>query len=257
MKSRTLLAATLMVVPLLAAPLAASPHELQTLDNSVAVIQALAHQPLRCIPPALLGDAKGVAIFPHMLKAGLLVDHSSGRGVLLVRQPDGSWSHPVFVYLEGGGVGLEAGIESTDLVLVFKSGRSLDHILRGKGRLALGSDVSIAAGPIGRESEVATDRWFRADVLSYSHSRGLFAGLSLAGSRVNVDGRANDAFYGLRNCCPADVLAHHGAAAGAVATLQLTLTSLSGPVGSPLFVVPPPTMVPVPVPVPQPGMVPH
>jgi lipid-binding SYLF domain-containing protein len=248
MRACHLFTASLVLLPLVGTPLRAGPQEVETVEKAAAVIQVLAHQPLRCIPPALLHDARGVAIFPHVVKAGFLVDRSFGRGVLLVRQPDGSWSHPVFVSIEGGGVGLEAGVEATDLVLVFKSAGSLDHILRGKGRLTLGSDAAVAAGPIGRDAEVATDRRLKPDVFSYSHSRGLFAGLSVAGSRVTVDGRANDAFYGLRSCCPGDVLAHHGVAVAAVATLQMTLTSLSGPPGPPVILTPVPTVVPVPPP---------
>ena len=147
------------------------PHrELSTVASAVEVVQALSAIPLKCIPPSLMGDAKGVAIFPHVVKAGLVIDKRFGRGVLSVRQPDGSWSDPVFVTVDGGGIGLQAGVESTDLVLVFKSGRSLDRILKGKGKLTLGGDLSVAAGPIGREAEAATDGRFMADVFTYSRA---------------------------------------------------------------------------------------
>jgi lipid-binding SYLF domain-containing protein len=246
MKTRQLLATSLLLLPLAATPLRAGPAEVDTVERSAAVLQALAHQPLRCIPPALLCDAQGVAVFPHVVKVGFVVDRRFGRGVLLVRKPDGSWSNPVFVDLEGGGIGLEAGVEATDLVLVFKSPSSLDHILKGKGRLALGSDVSIAAGPVGREAEVASDRRLKPDVFSYSHSRGLFAGLSLAGLRVQVDGHANEAFYGLRGCGPGDVLAQRCPALGAVVGLHTALAAMSAAPAPSVIVVPPPPAVPPP-----------
>ena len=161
--------------------LRAADHEQATVAAASEVARALTAVPLKCIPPTLMHQAKGVAIIPHVVKAGFLVDRRFGRGVILARRPDGSWSDPVFITLSGGGLGVEAGFESTDLVLVFKTEGSLDHILKGKGTLTLGADVTVAAGPIGREAEAATDRLLKAEVFSYSRSRGLFAGLSLEG----------------------------------------------------------------------------
>src|SRR5262249_49915713 len=158
-------------------------------------VQALAAVPLKCIPPTLLQDAKGVAIIPHVLKASLLVGGRFGRGVVLVRQPDGTWSNPVFVTLAGGGIGWQLGIQSTDRVWVFKTSHSRDRILRGKGQLTLGGDVAVAAGPVGRQAEAATDGQLMAEIYSYSRSRGLFAGLSLEGAGMLADAEANEAFY--------------------------------------------------------------
>jgi lipid-binding SYLF domain-containing protein len=193
--------------PLSAGQLFSHRRELNTAEASIEVVQALSANPVRCIPPALLHESVGVAIFPHIVKAGLVVDHRFGKGVVLVRQPDGNWSDPVFVTVESTGVGLQAGVEATDLVLVFKNSKSLDHILQGKGKLTLGTDASVAAGPVGREAERASDeRLLKADVFSYSRSRGLFAGVSLEGSRVNLDLAAMETFYNLRGCRVEDVL---------------------------------------------------
>src|SRR5438132_742305 len=110
----------------------AATRELGTLEAAAAAVEALSAMPLKGIPAGLMQDAKGVAIIPHVLKAGLVVGGRFGRGVVLVRQADGTWSNPVFVILAGGSVGWQVGIQSTDLVLVFKTSHSLDRILRGK-----------------------------------------------------------------------------------------------------------------------------
>jgi lipid-binding SYLF domain-containing protein len=181
-------------------------HETPTVEAAIEVIQTQSAMPLKCIPPALLCDAKGVAIFPHLVKAGLVIDKRFGHGVVLLRQPDGAWSDPILVSVDGGGVGLQVGVESTDLVLVFKKASSLDAILTGKGKLTLGTDVSVAAGPVGREAEAATDGRLKADVFTYSRSRGLFAGVAVEGARIYIDFHANEAFYGIRPCTPEEIL---------------------------------------------------
>ncbi len=207
---RTSCWASLLLLPLAGTPLWAGDRQLETITEAVAVVNALPALPPHCIPPALLRDAKGVAVFTHVVKVGLVVDHRFGRGVLMVRQPDGSWSEPLFVTLEGGGVGVEAGIEATNLVLVFRTERSLERILKGKGRLKLGADVAITAGPLGGEAETSTAILRKAEVYSYSHSHGLFAGLSLEGDHVAVDAAANQAFYHVHGGQPAEVLALRG-----------------------------------------------
>src|SRR5438067_4596333 len=188
----------------------AETRELKTVESAADIIRALSAIPLKCIPPVLMQDAKGVAIVPHVVKAGLVVGGRFGRGIVLVRQPDGTWSNPVFVVLAGGGVGWQAGIQSTDLVLVFKTSHSLDRVLRGKGKITLGADVAIAAGPVGRQAEAATDVQLKAEIYSYSRSRGLFVGLSVEGAGLLVDCAANEAFYHLRGGHPADLLAFKG-----------------------------------------------
>ena len=223
----TLLGVSLLLLASPTAQLQARSRELKTVESAAAVIHALADIPLKGIPHVLMNEAAGVAIFPRVLKAGLVVDERFGRGVILVHEPDGRWSNPVFVSLEGVGVGGQAGIEATELVLVFKTRKGLERALHGK--LTLGGEVSIAAGPLGREAEAATDALLRAEIYSYSRSRGLFAGVSLEGAGLRVDASANERFYGLKGGRPEDVLAHRETLIAAVQGLQAQLTRLSGP----------------------------
>jgi lipid-binding SYLF domain-containing protein len=191
-------------------------------------------QGMPVIPWALLRDAAGVAIFPHTIKAALVVDERFGRGVILRHEPDGRWSNPLFVTLMGGGIGGQAGIESTDLVLVFKTPKGLDRALQGK--LSLGEEVTIAAGPIGRDAEVA-GRLLKAEIYSYSRTRGLFAGVSLERMKLHIDAQSNKTFYGLREGSPREVLSHKGASIAAVENLKARLLGLRPlPNGKPVLV---------------------
>jgi lipid-binding SYLF domain-containing protein len=238
-----------LVLLVAAGPLRAGERELRTVEHSLEVVREFSALPLRGIPPHLLRDAAGVAVIPHVLKAGLIVDARVGHGVVLVRMPDGAWSNPVFVALGGVGIGGQAGVEATDLVLIFKTRHSLDRILRGKGKLTLGGDVTVAAGPVGRDAEAATDARLRAEILSYSRSRGLFAGVSLEGAALRVNREANRSFYGLREGHAAEVMAQRKV--GATEGLRAELARLSSP--PPPAVVPPPAViVPPPVTVPPP-----
>jgi lipid-binding SYLF domain-containing protein len=213
------------------ASLAAAPghvgRELKTVESSAEVVHAFSAIPLHAIPTALLRQAAGVAIIPHVFKVGLVLSERFGRGVVLVHQPDGHWSHPIFVTLSGRGIGGQAGIQSTDLVLVFKSRKSLDRALTG--HLTLGTDVAVAAGPVGREADAASDRFLRTEIFSWSRSRGLFAGVSVEGARLAVDPHANEAFYHIRGCRPADVLAFHGAQIASVEALKEQLYQIAPP----------------------------
>jgi lipid-binding SYLF domain-containing protein len=145
------------------------------------------------IPQELMEHCQGIVIIPKLINAGFVVGGKRGKGIALVRNADGKWSNPVFVTLTGGSFGLQAGVQSIDLVLVFKNRETLHHI--GKGSFALGGDISVAAGPVGRNSTANTDYKFEAEVYSYSRSRGLFAGISLNGASLAVDKKANAAFY--------------------------------------------------------------
>jgi lipid-binding SYLF domain-containing protein len=219
---------------LAAAPLSAAGRELKTIEVATNVLQTAAASPLKGIPPTLLREAAGVAIIPHVVRVGILLDHRVGHGIVVAHEPGGRWSNPGFITLEGNGIGPQAGIESTDLVLVFRSKVSLEKILKGRGKLRLGGDVGVAAGPIGHEAEGAPGR--RAEVYCYSRSRGLFAGLSLEGDRVSLDSRANKAFYGPHGARTQDILVPHGPPVAAVEALKGLLTQLSGPPAIPLIV---------------------
>jgi lipid-binding SYLF domain-containing protein len=229
-------------------------RQLTTLQEATEAVRGLCDIPLNGIPRALVNDAAGVLIVPHLVKTALIIDRQFGHGVLLAHEPAGGWSNPVFVTLTGGGVGGQAGIQATELVLVFKTQRSFERALAGK--LTLGGDMSVAAGPLGRDSKAATDKRLQSEIYSYSRSRGLFVGLSLEGAKLHVDDRANEAFFGLRNCRANDVLGWHGAIIPPAEALKAQLLRLSPPPQavvvpvSPAAVVPPPPPLPAtPVPV--------
>lgn len=162
------------------------------LDAAADVIKDLGKIP-EGIPPEMIRSAKAIVIIPNVIKAGFIVGGRFGRGVVVVRQGN-HFSAPLFATIGGGSVGFQAGVQSMDLVLVFRTQRSLDNLLKGK--LTLGADANVAAGPIGRHGEAATDLSLKAEVYSYSRARGLFAGISLEGSWLAIDDEAAAAYYG-------------------------------------------------------------
>lgn len=147
------------------------------------------------IPRGILEKADGIAVFPSVVKAGFFLGGMRGRGVLSARVANG-WSAPAFMTLTGGSVGLQIGGQAVDFVFVINSRRGLEHFL-GNG-FKLGADASVAAGPVGRNAEAATDLQLRAEILSYSRARGLFAGVTVNGSSVRGDEDADARFYGTR-----------------------------------------------------------
>ena len=213
------LAAGLVWSALAAGPLPAQAPPAGTLRSAAEVLDDLQAVPLKRIPPALLADAQAVAVVPHVLKAGFVVGGREGYGVVLTRGPDGAWGGPTFVVLGGASIGLQAGVQATDMVLVFKTRDALDRVLRGGGKLTLGADVAVAAGPVGRQAEAGTDANLRAEIYSYSRSRGLFAGVSLEGAALVYDYRANQEFA--RRPRPGDLVAAE--------VLRARLTAMSPP----------------------------
>lgn len=145
------------------------------------------------IPAELLKVAHGIIVVPKLINAGFVLAGKRGKGLAMVKLEDGSWSNPVFVTITGGSIGFQAGVQSIDLVLIFKNAETLQDI--GKGSFTLGGDISVAAGPVGRSSTASTDYKMEAEVYSYSKSKGLFAGISLSGSAISIDKKANEAFY--------------------------------------------------------------
>ncbi len=152
--------------------------------------------PARGIPRSLLKQAHGIAIIPDLLKGGFIVGVRHGKGVVIAKNKNGDWQGPYFVKLTGGSVGFQAGVQATDVVLVFMSQKSVTGLMRGK--FTIGGDVSVAAGPIGRQAAAATDGKLRAEILSYSRSRGLFAGVSIDGAVLSPDQRSTNAYYAPR-----------------------------------------------------------
>lgn len=163
-------------------------------EQATGVLGEIMAIPEEGIPPSLLQSARGIVIIPGLVKIGYLVGGRYGTGVLMVRDLKGHWSNPSFVYLGGGSFGLQIGVQSTDVILVFRTRRSIDNIKRGK--FTLGADAGVAAGPVGRRAEASTDIQLKAEILSYSRSRGLFAGLSLEGAVLGIDDDSNRDFYG-------------------------------------------------------------
>jgi lipid-binding SYLF domain-containing protein len=220
----------------LAAP--AANREIKTIEAAAVLIHDFA-APLHHIPPEALRDATGIAVVPHIVRAGLVVDARFGRGVVVVRQPDGGWGNPVFVKLEGIGFGGEAGVEAADLVLVFKTRQGIEHMLKGHEKLTLGTDVAVAAGPVGKETEAAA-RGRNVAVFSYSRSRGLFAGISVEGAALVVDREANESFYSIRGGHPNEVLAHRAMPAAESIRFELTRLVAPPPPPPPVIVTPAP-----------------
>ena len=163
------------------------------LSTSTQVLEELQQMPEQNIPGWLLERAHAVAVVPNVIKVGLGIGGRRGKGVLVVRKDSGGWSNPVFVNLTGGSFGFQVGVQSTDIVLVFTSRHSIEGIVGGK--VTLGADASVAAGPVGRQSSAATDVGLSAQVYSYSRASGLFAGVALDGSALTIDHRSNELFY--------------------------------------------------------------
>ena len=190
---------------LLAFPAAAATKEEQRVGDAADVLDQLLRIPEKTIPPALLSRAYAVAVIPNVVKVGFGIGARRGRGIVVVRQDDNSWSNPAFITMTGGSIGWQIGAQSTDVILVFRTRKGVENIANGK--LTLGADASIAAGPVGRHTSVATDIQFQAEVVSYSRSRGLFAGVAFEGAGVTMDRKANAAFYGSTSMSPERIFA--------------------------------------------------
>ncbi|WP_368565311.1 lipid-binding SYLF domain-containing protein [Pseudoxanthomonas sp. UTMC 1351] len=192
---RVLLPAALLVAASLSAGQAlAGPKEDDRAANAVRVLKEIQKIPEQGIPDKLLDEGKAIIVIPDTLKAGLVFGGRRGHGLMSVKNPDGTWSSPVFVKLTGGSVGFQAGVQSSDVVLVFRNDRNLDNIVNGK--FTLGADAGIAAGPVGRNASASTDGQLKAEIWSWSRARGLFAGVALDGAVLQIDDDANVAVYG-------------------------------------------------------------
>lgn len=189
----TLMALVLLALPLLAA---GDKKETERLENCGMIIKEVMDIPDN-IPEDLIDKADCIIVFPSVLKAAFIVGGSYGRGAMTCRSGEhftGPWSAPTMMALEGGSVGLQLGGQATDFVLLVMNPRGAHSILSSK--VKLGGDASVAAGPVGRTANASTDVTMRAEVLSYSRNRGLFAGLSLEGSTVRPDNDGNERIYG-------------------------------------------------------------
>jgi SH3 domain-containing YSC84-like protein 1 len=185
-----------MALAIIAPPLLSQDKEADRLENCGTVIKEIMDIP-DDIPQDLIDKAECVIIYPSVFKAAFVVGGSYGRGAMTCRTGEhytGPWSAPSMMALEGGSVGLQIGGQATDFVLLVMNPRGAHSILKSK--VKLGGDASVAAGPKGRTASAESDVTLRAEVLSYSRSRGLFAGISLEGSTVRPDSDANERVYG-------------------------------------------------------------
>ena len=178
----------------LAAGLAIAQHdELERLETATTVFEEIMEAPDNAIPRAILDKAEAVAIFPSTLKAGFIFGVHRGKGVISAIDAQGKWSAPAFLTLTGGSFGLQIGGQSVDLILVVMNRRGLEKLLQNEFKI--GADASVVVGPIGRDAEASTDLTLHAEILSYSRTRGLFAGVTLKGSTIRADRDANERFY--------------------------------------------------------------
>ena len=177
------------------APAARDQAEISRLESATAVLDEVMAITENGIPSDLIKSAYGIAVFPGVLKAAFLIGARFGQGIMVAKAENGTWSEPSFLNLVGGSFGFQVGAEMTDLVLVFKTKQSVDAL--GRGDLTLGGTVSVAAGPVGRSAQASTDIQLRAEIYSYSKTRGLFAGAALDGAILQVDTGINTALYGV------------------------------------------------------------
>lgn len=193
-KKRFPVMALLVLVPALLLH-AAELNETKRIAEATLVLDEIMGAADKGVPRSILEKAEAVAVFPSLLKGGLVVGAQHGRGIISVRdKKTGGWSTPAFLTITGGSIGAQIGAQAIDLVLVVNNQRGLEQLV--KNQFKIGADAGVAADPVGRDASAATDLQMRAQIFSYSRSRGLFAGVTLNGSTIRQDRDANDRFYG-------------------------------------------------------------
>ena len=210
-------------------PLFAQDKETDRIENAGKVMQEILNAP-DGIPQSILDKADCVVILPSVLKFAIGFGGSYGRGVMTCRGGKnfrGHWGAPTMMALEGGSAGLQLGGNATDFILLLMSPRSAQSILKSK--VKLGADASAAAGPVGRTAAAATDVTLRAEILSYSRARGLFAGISLEGSTLRPDNGANKNLYG-KEVSAADIVFNKAVPVPASAKVLLATLQKASPV---------------------------
>jgi lipid-binding SYLF domain-containing protein len=175
----------------------AQSREAAIVRDATTVLDEIMATPDKQIPEAILDRAEAIAVFPGLLRAAFVFGGQRGRGIISVRnRASTSWSAPAFLTITGGSWGAQIGGQSIDLVLVILNRQGVDNLL--KNQFKIGGEASAAAGPVGRSAEASTDVLMRAQILSYSRSRGLFVGVAVNGSSVRADVDANQRMYGAR-----------------------------------------------------------
>jgi SH3 domain-containing YSC84-like protein 1 len=217
-----------LLIAVISLPAFGQKKEQDRVANAGKVMQEIVNIP-DDIPQSVLDKAECVVVLPSVLKFAIGVGGSYGRGVMTCRGGKdfkGPWGPPSMMALEGGSFGLQLGGQATDFVLLLMSPRSAQNILVSK--VKLGGDASAAAGPVGRTASAETDATLRAEILSYSRARGLFAGISLAGSTLRADNDANKSLYG-KDVSAQDIVFEHAVAAPPSAKLLLATLNRKSP----------------------------
>ena len=195
MTSRVAAATALAALILTLAPrVIAQQVETDRLTEAARVLDEVLAAPDKGVPEAIIDKAQAVVVIPSTVKGALIIGAQRGKGVMSAKSASG-WSAPAFVTLTGGSLGLQIGGQATDIVLVVVNERGIENL--AQNTFKIGGDASVAAGPVGREAAASTDYKLQAQILSYSRSRGLFAGVSLAGSTIRADRNANEKIYGV------------------------------------------------------------
>src|SRR5687768_9773532 len=181
-------------VPIIAS---AQSDEADRVKEAGVILSEIMAAPDKAIPASVLEKAEAIAVFPSTIKGAFIVGAQRGRGVISVRdRATGGWSNPAFLTLTGGSVGFQIGGQAVDIVLVVMNRRGVENLLQNQ--FEVGGEASATAGPVGRDTAASTDVQMRAQILSYSRSRGLFAGISLKGAAIRQDQDGNQTFYGSR-----------------------------------------------------------
>jgi len=187
--------------------------ERERAQNAASVMSEIMQIPEGGIPNELMAHAEAIAVIPHVVKGAFGLGGEYGKGLVSHRMDNGRWSAPSFIRIGGGSFGLQLGVQATDLVLVFTNRDGFKGLLDGK--VKLGVDAAVAAGPVGRDASASTDVLLKSPVLAYSRSKGLFAGISLDGAVVSIDDSANKKAYA-KEVSAEDILYHGKVAANDV-----------------------------------------
>ena len=201
-------------------PVFAGAREEARLLEATQMLEDTQAMPDQQVPEWLMRRAQGIAIMPNVIKGALVFGGRGGKGVLIVRDAQGRWSNPAFITLAGGSWGFQAGVQASDVILVFTTRRSVEGISGGK--VTLGADASVAVGPVGRQVSGATDFALDAEVYSYSRSKGLFGGIAIDGTVITIDHKANARYYDREGLLASDIFSDRAPAAPASAQRLLS-----------------------------------
>jgi lipid-binding SYLF domain-containing protein len=194
MRTKLVLLLTLVLLGAGLGRIAAETDEEKRVNLATEIINKMSQKPEQAIPVAYVQRAHGIAVIPQVVKVGFIIGGQHGKGIMVVRKSDGSWSDPYFLSLTSGSVGLQIGGQGADIVLLFMTKRAAQEA--GKGKFTVGADAGAAAGPVGRQAGKRTDTGLDAEIYTYAWSRGLFAGLSVEGAVLSIDNSANGNYYG-------------------------------------------------------------